>query len=535
MFRFLGLRTWRHTLLLCWTVLWVWYGSPDPSWGQDTHYQNYIMGQRATGMGGAFVAIANDPSAAWYNPAGFATGEGLQVGIGLTLYGLEYRKLKDALFRPEGQSDLERLEFIIFPSTAGVAARFGPRDKTGKPVWGAGFSILMPYRSQIRFRTSFQDTVGTSRREASFILHRDDQTFMAGPTISRRFGPVSIGLSLLYSHRAFGWMLTENDTLSDCEASDLQNCVVNSANSVTSSVEGFVGQFNFRVGLLAQINEKWRFGISASLSSIRLWGDGNFFLQQFSIPRDTDRTPTNNFNRRSQGLKVTSPLPWEVRAGFAVNPNPRLLIALDVVFYAPMKYILVDLGENVDLFQYPREVQRNLLFNVNFGGEYKISPVVPFRWGLYTNLSSAPPIPEISNTPYLPQVHMFGATTSIGLRLWRLSFDLGVSVSYGEGFAQRFRPGTVVAFERVRVRQLFAHFYLAGATEMLGRSLQELWKTVQRSVRKRGGVFPPMRRKLEPAKPKNPTASTSQSGTKKSSESSTPPVRKRPPSTRKSQ
>lgn len=522
-----GLGTLRHIVLLC-GLFWMAWGSPGLAWGQDTHYQNYIMGQRATGMGGAFTAIANDPSAAWYNPAGFASVEGLQVGIGLTLYGLEYRKLKDGLFRPEGQADLERLEFIIFPSTAGVAARFGPRDKTGKPVWGAGFSILMPYRSQIRFRTSFDETVSTSRREATYILHRDDQTFMAGPTLSRRFGPISLGITLLYTHRAFGWMLTENDTLSDCQPSRLQTCVVGSANSVTSSVEGFVGQFNFRVGLLAQINEKWRLGVSASFSSIRLWGDGNFFLQRYSVPRDPKQTPTNSFNRRPSGLKVTSPLPWEIRAGFAVKPNDRLLLALDVVFHSPMKYTLVDLEEEVDLFQYPREITRQLLFNVNFGGEYKIKPFVPFRWGLFTNLSSAPAIPETSSVPYLPQVHMFGATSSIGLRLWRISFDLGVSVSYGEGFAQRFRPGTVVAFERVRIRQLFAHFYLAGATEMLGRSLQELWKQVQKSV-KRGSLISAPRKEPVPAKPKEPTANTSSSGQDSSEPSSN---RKTPPPAR---
>lgn len=503
------------SVVVCWVVVvGVWLVT-ETAQAQDTNYQNYLMGQGAVGMGGAFTAIANDPSAAWYNPAGFAAGRGLQVGIGLTLYGLEYRQLENGLFRPEGKVDLDGLEFVVFPSTAGVAARFGPRDKTNKPVWGAGFSILSPDRTQIRFGSSFEEFVGTSRRQASFVLHRDDQVFMAGPTLARRFGPISIGVGVYYVHRAFSWVLNESDTLSSCQASRLQTCVLDSSNSATSSVAGFVGQLNVRVGLLARLSKQWNLGLAASFSSIRLWSDGSFFLQRFLVPRDPKQTPTNNFVRRPGGLQVNSPLPWEVRAGLAWQANERLLLSLDLIFYAPMSYVLVDLPEEADLFQYPRKIQRNLVFNVNFGGEYWISPLVPFRWGLFTNLSSAPDVPEISNAPMLPKVHMFGATTSIGLRLWRISFDLGVSVSYGVGSGQRFRPGSVVSFERVFMRQFFAHFYLAGATEMLGRSLQELWKTVQRSPLLRSSASeskPPSRRAASQKKPKQDNEQDSQQG-----------------------
>jgi len=39
-------------------------------------------GSRAQGMGGAFVAVASDSSATWWNPAGLAAGPFLDVGIG---------------------------------------------------------------------------------------------------------------------------------------------------------------------------------------------------------------------------------------------------------------------------------------------------------------------------------------------------------------------------------------------------------------------------------------------------------------------
>ncbi|MEO6223141.1 MAG: hypothetical protein ABIP90_07805, partial [Vicinamibacterales bacterium] len=34
-----------------------------------------VIGSRALGMGGAFVAVADDPSAVFWNPAGLASGQ----------------------------------------------------------------------------------------------------------------------------------------------------------------------------------------------------------------------------------------------------------------------------------------------------------------------------------------------------------------------------------------------------------------------------------------------------------------------------
>src|SRR5258705_3280193 len=40
------------------------------------------VGNRALGMGGAFVAVATDSSATWWNPAGLATGPFADVAVG---------------------------------------------------------------------------------------------------------------------------------------------------------------------------------------------------------------------------------------------------------------------------------------------------------------------------------------------------------------------------------------------------------------------------------------------------------------------
>ena len=88
---------------------------PAKSWAQSFD----AVGSRAAGMGGAFVAVADDASAAYWNPAGFAAGSlfslvldrnatktdpagnlgpgsqsGLLIGLGVPALGLSYYRLR---------------------------------------------------------------------------------------------------------------------------------------------------------------------------------------------------------------------------------------------------------------------------------------------------------------------------------------------------------------------------------------------------------------------------------------------------------
>lgn len=55
------------------------------AWLQAAQAGGYMIGEmatRSTGMGSAFTAVADDPSAAWHNPAGVAYSNGMQVMAG---------------------------------------------------------------------------------------------------------------------------------------------------------------------------------------------------------------------------------------------------------------------------------------------------------------------------------------------------------------------------------------------------------------------------------------------------------------------
>lgn len=47
----------------------------------EFHYRNFLPGDRAGSMGGAYTAISDDPSGAFYNPAGLAIGNKLSINV----------------------------------------------------------------------------------------------------------------------------------------------------------------------------------------------------------------------------------------------------------------------------------------------------------------------------------------------------------------------------------------------------------------------------------------------------------------------
>ena len=65
--------------------------------GDDTNYQNFLLGDRAAGMGGAVAATTDDLDACYYNPAGLARVAGSRIALSVSLYGLQGIRIADGL------------------------------------------------------------------------------------------------------------------------------------------------------------------------------------------------------------------------------------------------------------------------------------------------------------------------------------------------------------------------------------------------------------------------------------------------------
>jgi hypothetical protein len=91
------------------------------------------IGTRAQGMGGAFVALANDATATWWNPAGLASGPYFS-GIGERGYALspsEETRLGIAFALPSLGLSYYRIRLTVIPASGSTASTPADRQDQG--------------------------------------------------------------------------------------------------------------------------------------------------------------------------------------------------------------------------------------------------------------------------------------------------------------------------------------------------------------------------------------------------------------------
>jgi long-chain fatty acid transport protein len=121
--------------------------SPEAARGQA--FLRWDQAARALGMGGAAAALADDPSAAFFNPAGIVwlPGTQLQVGGGFGTRDASF----DAFGAPDADADAE---FVASPGlyvTHAIASG-----------WTGGFSLTEPWRARVAWNDA-TDFVGRFR------------------------------------------------------------------------------------------------------------------------------------------------------------------------------------------------------------------------------------------------------------------------------------------------------------------------------------------------------------------------------------
>ena len=52
----------------------------------ENHYVNMLVGNRASGLGGAYTAVSDDPAGCFYNPAGIAFSPHLSISASVNAF-----------------------------------------------------------------------------------------------------------------------------------------------------------------------------------------------------------------------------------------------------------------------------------------------------------------------------------------------------------------------------------------------------------------------------------------------------------------
>jgi long-chain fatty acid transport protein len=456
--------------LIFWTLI---FGTlvfrSGPANADDTHYQDYPLGGRSVGLGGAFTALSDDPSGIYFNPAGIVDSTKSSVQISTTLYGFE---ISDTFFSAvERAADLDTVvtELNIIPTSGSFITTIGGNGPDGRPERAYGFGAFIPsYRS---FSVRSVATIPVEEQFAGcdqLAYQRKvlDRSYYFGGSYAQRIDPlIRFGVSTFLTYR----------TLSDLEET---SCFSSSASpnqpfaTAQTNLDMGVASILMSLGLKVDLDPYWTVGINVTTPSIRVFDTANVRLTRGYA--DPVSGQTEFTVRELRGVEANTKVGTNLRLGVAYVVPRKLTYVADLVMHAPTKFRLFELPDDPDLqgsVTMVTNIERRITLNLATGLEYLMGKNFSMSGGLFTNFSSAPEVPgkkgERFDEARLPFVNAFGGSFVLGFFSEHTLTRAGVTLSYGNGsdVAPRFAGigsfGRETEYVKIDVSQLFLFFFIS--------------------------------------------------------------------------
>jgi len=367
----------------------------------EANYQQYVVGDRAAGMGGAACALGTALDASYYNPAGLAFTKQRTISVSASLYGWQRYREDGALYPDE---DLKTSSFITVPPAMGVVL-FAATNTA------VGLAAFVPYNY------SLSDILAFPRDNNYYNVSLSDQTIWVGPSAAHAFSKeLSVGVGAYGVYRNY---------------SDLQTVYLNNYSySGTRSIKYKTFALLATAGLQYRPTDRWRLGLSAQSPSMALWGNGEYQSNESGY---FDNTFLKEFNH-SDNMDAQNRTPAKFTAGIGWEKEKSYGVGFDVSWHLANSYnrlsgTLDESGEDV----YAKYINQGVV-DMNVGAEYYILNAYPIRAGFYTSRSSAPDIQlENEGEGYPGQINQYGLTASVGRELENVNMSLGVNYIFGDG------------------------------------------------------------------------------------------------------
>ena len=382
--------------------------------------RNSIPGERAQMLGGAFTAIADDASAAYYNPAGLA----FQTAVALSGSGtnLVYQSAaRDTSIAGAAPLRLDFNRFAALPTSLGISIHFADRmtiaismfqlDSVHLDDTEAIGSVTMPLRAGLPAR---------NWRDYSQTLRVDTETDLVGVSFAYRLGrTLSLGVTMFYL--LYQASLSTDDVW---HTSDGNRAVLQVSQDIIS------GGLQPVIGLLWKPLPALSLGLTYSTETIHL-DDTNHYHVDFESPLD-------GTSHELGDTKADVRLPHRLAAGIAWEHH-KLTLTLDGIFYFPLDYPAPrELMSATDPSHVHQEVAHA---DASLGAEIYVNPEWVLRGGLYTNTSSAP---DPSN-----HINVFGGTLGFARVGHGMSMGWWFGFSYGQS-EEEVAPDSGVSVRWVR-------------------------------------------------------------------------------------
>ena len=270
----------------------------------------FEQGAKASGMAGAFVATADDPSAIFYNPAGLAQQRELTILAGATFINFtnEFTGDPNSEYTSGTEGKYDRHTFV--PPNIYVTKGFGENITVGFgtfSAWGLRTDWADPWVGRFVSRDADLKTLSM---QPTIAWQTDDGRFAVGGGVEYRRARV---------------ILTQNIPLPFLNP--FTGRVSDVGNARLASDYG--SDIGYNVGILFKPSDRLRFGASyRSEMDIDLDGEADFTQISTGFPQ-LDAGVAATFPQ-DDTISTTLPFPAVAAIGVAFSPTERVDVELDI-------------------------------------------------------------------------------------------------------------------------------------------------------------------------------------------------------------
>ncbi len=320
-----------------------------------SNYNSILIGERAAGMGGAFTALSGDPAAcSFYNPATLARMEGSSLSAAVSVYNKYETNFGEARDFTGAPLRINQGSFIPVPTSSGSVYSF--RN------FAFGLSIVIP-DSQ-----TFNGEVNSSDTNVSLLNIQDESLWVGGNLALNINEELAIGLTMYYTSRNYSRSVTDR-LITGAETS-----ITNTEKTLSNNSLIYI------LGNYYQIDKNWQLGFSHRFSALEISGHGTYFDSEVAT---TGAPPSTDEN----GILSETRIPSKTTIGLAYEQTKKLTVSMDISYFGNERYYDLE-GSFGDL------IIHKPTWNLNLGTEYQLKSWLGLRFGIYTNFSSAPEIPD---------------------------------------------------------------------------------------------------------------------------------------------
>ena len=376
----------------------------------EYHYNNILIGDRAAGMAGAYVGIADDPAGLYYNPVGIVYAIGSNISGSMNSFHNITTTYKDAL---GGQLDWKRESSVLAPNYFGVFQPFAG----GK----VGFSYAVTdsiFENQDQEFANVTSTLDNPITNYVVNFNNQDTTYNIGPSFSIKFyDNLSAGITLYFHNRT-------------------QEIITNQLINVGTPTDDYEWSnsyiYNEEYGIRPIFGMMWapieKVSIGVTVSKLNVFNSEHTIQSTCKSavvvdPASGGTTPsctTDPILRTVQSNNHDRDHPLKISHGIAYFHSNRLLISSDVTYHS-----------STDV--------RSSTLNLSIGSEYYFNDKWAIRGGFYTNVANTPDLKTTNVTAtQAPHVDLHGISLSLSHFARNSVLSVGFDTMFGSGKAQLF-------------------------------------------------------------------------------------------------